>query len=518
MSGDLDLRHYDVAVVGTGPAALMAVEVFRRGGLSVVVLDSSVDPVGKKEELSVLKRRVDQSEAFRYRMGVHPPLKTVFGSTFAHDVPVGLHTRYLNGAGGNPSFAFAGHSNVWGANLMKYSHVDMQGWPETHRQLDQWYEFALKFLPKSSPCPSELVAVTADMEKIGGLTGDPRVTHLYGRNKRLSVEIEPSVLAIQEPGRPRGCTACNECLSGCPEDAIYSTRRQFANLEAEGLQIYRRVIVTRLKHFPSHVECSIIDAHEKSRRVITKRVVLAAGPMSSTALVLSASKSLAQAELRDSQAVTIPMLAIRSSRQVAGISLNQANLEVRDESSGKTLAHFQIYGRSGELDDAVEYEVVRRHLPRRFARTLQKHSLAVHGFLSSNLSSKINVRYREPRNSSFATFEYSATPPSDRKEVSPILATARRHLLTRGFLLLVGRAHWESAGRSYHLASSFPVGAAGNEQGADSYGRPVDLERIHIVDAASLPIGPPASPTLTVMAHASLLADRITNLIRAENA
>jgi len=251
--------------------------------------------------------------------------------------------------------------------------------------------------------------------------------------------------------------------------------------------------------------------------VLTKRVVLAAGPMSSTALVLSASQSLTHAELRDSQAVTIPMLAIQSSKQVTGFSLNQANLEVRNDSSGKTLAHFQIYGRSPELDDAVEFEVTRRHLPSRFAETLKRHSLAVHGFLSSHLSSKIRVEYQDSRISSATTFEYSATPASDRKEVSSILAAARWYLLTRGFLLLVGRAHWESVGRSYHLASSFPLGTTGNGRGADSYGRPVDLERIHVVDAATLPVGPPASPTLTVMAHASLLADRIADLINAEN-
>jgi len=57
-------------------------------------------------------------------------------------------------------------------------------------------------------------------------------------------------------------------------------------------------------------------------------------------------------------------------------------------------------------------------------------------------------------------------------------------------------------GRGFHTGGSFPMAA--NPQGfeADTLGRPVGLQRVHVVDSSVLPSIPATTITYTVMANA----------------
>jgi hypothetical protein len=510
----LDFRELDAVVVGTGPAACSAARVFKDASLRFVVIDSALEP---EEPIDLLRTNGPQKPITSYQLGADPPLKKLFGSDFAHRVPVGIGLNFGPDVGGNPSFAFAGHSNVWGANLMKFRAEDLQSWPVDVDQLGTWYDYVLQSTPMSSGDPQYFKKSSWSHNRLGQLQSDARVRRLLSKQSSATVKVEPSVLAVTPPHEHNGCTHCGRCLSGCPSDSIYSTRHYFSDLEAVDSAVVRGVTLVGLKELGSHVACEGVSQSGESVTILAARVVVAAGPMNTTALMLSAEPQLESAELLECQALTIPLLSMSGSNEKESFALNQANIEVLNGSTNKTEAHFQIYGGSPELNSAVEEFLHRLRIPRQFSKHVQRHALVLHGFMSQDLSARIRVKYLAKTVEGGPTFSFEKIGEPNRQRIQRVLRTMQRYLLQRGFFLPISLAHWELTGRSYHLASSFPTSPLRLPNTSSHLGCPGRLTRIHAVDGSSMPPGPPASPTLSVMAHSARITKLIASAIQTED-
>jgi len=516
----------DVVVVGTGPAGVAAIVQLLKFDTPPVVLDtgnqlpSSASEERAKQLLSLTEKdSIDLPKSTKvYIVGQAPPTKTQFGSdyVFRQNNAVQITT---NGVDLGVSFARGGLSNVWGGSCMTFPPVDIKSWPISHEEL---YE--------NIGDMSALLQLSGDMKfsvsnnYIPEFLSHRSINSVFGTLINRSLKFGnlhclavASCLAVDTQLAPSNiCRKCGSCLQGCPTSAIFSAATTLTSLISTGLDYRPNSTVIGLKESPDFVTITYIDDSGTPAELRSRRVVLACGPIVSTALVLTALAEGLSAELQECRAVTLPIISLRKIQSDGhGTTLADMFVEIYDTNTEKSQGHFQCYGPSRELTEATIASARRFHLPIFLAKWISKRALVAHGFLSPQVSTRISIRATSSQDK--IMINASTTNPVKTSSNQATIRALLKFVLRGRLLVILPLAHWEAVGRSYHLSSSFPM--ANNQDRwntSDLFGRPRGLSRIHVVDASVLPDVPPQSPTLTVMCNASRIAKRISQFVKTE--
>ena len=505
---EIDLGASTV-VVGSGPAALAVSHTLMKNKMPVVVLDAAQDskiPLGQLR-LSHRTQAATLSPQ-TYEFGQPPPKKTLFGDAFAHETPRNIEVQIGSELGANPSFAFGGFSNIWGANLMRLRGVDTTDWPSAIRDLEAWYVRALNLLPLSSSCIERVTLNSLPRFSISEVPSDKRLVEQLCQNSVRGVSAEPSLLAVRGVGQVGGCTGCGQCLSGCSEDAIFSTRDLFSSLVNQGLRLMRNFTVLGIEEIQDSCFLYALDPLGVLTRIRVSRVVLATGPLITTALVAGA-LGLKTKELLDNQAFTGPILTMRRS-DLAKYTLNQLNICVASKLSNHTEAHVQLYGTSRESALAIREWCNQRAIPEAISRLTSRHILVMHGFMTPKASGRVRVYGLNPRTNIIPKLKFECSTSSQLSEIKKTLTRLSHFFVRNKMYLPTSFTRVELVGQSYHLSASFPM--CENPKLGQAYldGRPVGLRNVFVADASVLPPMPPQSPTLTVMANAIRIAEQLS--------
>jgi hypothetical protein len=297
-------------------------------------------------------------------------------------------------------------------------------------------------------------------------------------------------------------------------DAIFSSEIPLLDMIASGLDYRANSTVIQLQESETGVTTTYVDQDGNCKQIQSRKVLVACGPIVSTALVLTALTDADCAYLDECQAMTLPVLSLkRIHRDGHGTTLADLFVEILDKASKKSLAHFQCYSPSDEIKIASVSSAKRFHLPSLLGNFISRRSLVAHGFIHPAASSKICINIERQENAlQIHTHMISPKQSADRRK---IIRSFSRFLIRGRLFPLLPLIHWESVGRSYHLSGSFPMTSrevSGNS--SDTLGRPNGLKNIHIVDAAVLPDVPPQSPTITVMCNSSRIAHTIAQSMR----
>jgi choline dehydrogenase-like flavoprotein len=522
----IDLSEFDVVIVGSGPAGIMAASELVDHGMTVAMVDSGIAP---PESVDIEKERVRDaidagldpdtgSYSAEYRMGDNPPLKTLFGSAFAQEVPAAVSIDSGPKSGFRPSFAAGGLSNVWGASVLPFRAYDISEWPIAYSEFEAAYETVLGRIPVSSVATGGESLFPQIRSRIG-ISIDPVLRRVlrpdrHGRRGLGGLHAVPGTLAIvTDKTDERYCRSCGLCLSGCAYDSIFSTAHLLPALSRSGLRYLSGITVIGMTESDAGVTLRCVDGKGQHVEVGCSRVFLGAGPVSSSALVLDAFRDRRPVELADCQAVTVPLLSIRPfDVETHRSTLTQVVVgHLADD--GRSLAHYQIYGTGHEVRTAVSHACRRFRLPEVLTSQVVPRGIPAHGFLRPEDSGVLRVLNQDPGTQDRLRISVEAVVNARTRVV---VSRRLRVLALRGLLVLWPLAHIEEVGRSYHVASSFPISATVGPRTSDLFGRPAGLKRVHLIDASSLPTVPPQSPTLTVMAHATRIAGEVTrNFIEA---
>ena len=526
----IDLPMTDEAgiiIVGAGPAGVAAAAGLADAGVASLIIHSGPDP---RPVLAGL-RAEGRSAIARAQA---PPGWSRFGAGDARRAPTvkrayGLAAPYALAAGlvvapdsdepvsATPASGRGGYSLVWGAAMLPLRPADLAGWPEPLRDLSEWYRRILDRVPLSAHADhleSEfpLFSVHTTPHRL-----DPDIRALMarlGEGLPKGVVMGASRLAVDsDSGSLRQCRECGWCMSGCAWDSVFHAD---SLLESPPLTELVRVIsdtlVLRVEEQSDHVVLHCRTTEGSMTAIRARRVLLGAGPVGSTALIC-ASLDLQAAELRDNQAITVP-IAIRHPRRASatpGVSLAQCFIEEFDETTSRSLAHWQVYPSGEEFRHILGVVAAQHHAPAAIGRFASAFVNPVHGFLPAERSGRVRVQPLEESGG----LRIGVSASRDASVHIAVDESLRRlsRILRRGGTRVIGRlARTEAVGASYHLASSFPHAVTPVERESDLVGRPMGLDRVHLIDAAVLPPMPPQSPTLTVMANAYRIGSHVATI------
>lgn len=492
-------------IVGSGPSGIAAACQMLAAGRRVLLLDAGIRPE---------KLINNTAEVNRYRLGKTTPTKLYFGSDFATRRHPRAFVDFASDIGGGYSNAVGGLSTIWGAALFPFRDEDIRDWSINRSDLANGYKSVLKYLPHSGAANWSIDFPTYGLHpspSVSDQTISRLIANLPGASiNGYKIEALDSLLAVDNVvGSADQCQQCGQCLSGCEPNSIFSSSKLLPRLLNQNLEYISGFFVEQVDETDDCVRIRGWLNNEPSE-LSCSRLFLGAGPIVSTALALGA-LHMDSAILDDCQAMTIPLISPTAfGPKISTMSLASAFIEMFDERSGQSEAHFQIYGRGPEFVEAVRASL---RIPRRLgplAGPVVRRSLVAHGFLKPADSRKLIIRRHQVNESRFVV-EQLGNPQTAL--VSRRLAqTLGRFLRPIGLRSAWKLLHLEQPGGSFHTSSSFPIGGRISPFTSDNVGRPVSLRRIHLIDASSLPTMPPQSPTLTVMAHASRIAKAATSM------
>lgn len=508
-----------VAIIGSGPTGVAAAKALVARGVAVVIYDGGEDVDSRtraeQELLANLIRSGGDPRPVNLPSygGTETPLKLFFGSNFAQrphpSFPIGkTHSTDMS-----PSFAVGGLSNVWGASSLKFRLEDLTHWPISYDVLDESYAEVLSWFSTTQFGPNQLLNRANDRgtewQIIDPIFRD-LIERLRGRpGHGQHYVVGPSNLAMTP--KLEDCHSCGRCLSGCPFDYIFSARTELSGWKSDSITRRSGEVVIGLNETEHGVLVTSQNREGTIRTDEHERVLVAAGPIQSSALALAALGVNEPAVLADCQAFTVPMLSPRASlRDGRQISLAHGIIELLDYQSRKSDVYFQMYPPGWEIRQAVASISSRLRIPEILLHLIQPRSLAAHGFLPSHQSHSLLLNVKVSPNGLIAKVDIgSRNNPVTTGLVKRASSRLRRLMAREGVVVLTPMVHVELPGRGYHIGCSFPMSRTGEHLTSDLFGRPSGLQRIHIVDASVLPDLPPQSPTLTAMANATRIAAAI---------
>lgn len=513
-------------VIGTGPAGVSAALPLVEAGRRVVLVDGG----HKVVDLDVAQpyeqfRRENVNQAFTFigpasyavrnakKAGLKlraPGLASCFAGFQEHYqiTDDGFHTI--------GSLSSGGLSNAWGAGVAALSDLETTDWPVNHDELRKSYDRVTRRIGVQGVQQDPMASVFGDMP---GLQPPPplhanakyilenaeRQTRALERDGFRLGRARNAVITRETAGR-RACDLKATCLYGCASRSIYSARFDLEWLLKQPNVTYRALRVTSIERAASGYQvCGRSDDGDEAAPIEAKNVVLAAGTIGSTALVLGLKKAYGK-KLR---LLTAPQAAyaILLPRRLGQLhpehdfALAQLSISVELDAIRCGPAFGNLFSASGMgLTGFVQRLPFGRVASLRLMSLLSPAMLLGNCYLPGETSDNdigllpdgglhLSGRTTEPQIRAFA-------------ELKRRLSRTMRKL---GAVLVPASFSIAGPGRDVHYAATLPMRRNPEAFETNEDGELAGHRGLHIVDGAALPSLPAKAPTLTIMAN----ADRI---------
>ena len=417
-----------------------------------------------------------------------PPGQTRrFGSDFAQEPLTNTIARAPDGFGLRASRAVGGLSSLWGAAVLPNRTADMADWPIQAEDLAPHYRAVAGFLPMAGDGAFDALFPALPLAGHSPLPLSPQAqAALDHAPDDPGLTIGPARIAVSTE-----CRACGLCLHGCPWGHIFSARLGLAALRDHPRFMHRTGPVHSLDERADHVMVRLHDG----TTLAAPRVFLGAGVLE-TARIALASGWAESLTLADSPHGFLPLLTRRAADPAAQRhTLAALMVEMDIAEISPFLIHSQIYGYNEFYapEMAGRYGRILPGLATPLFNRLSRHLMVAQTFLHSDHGPEIGLTAASDGRLN-VTIEKETRP-------APLMVRAQKELgraLRRaGLYALTPAAHTGTAGSSFHVGGTLPMGDK-----TDILGRPKGLTRTHVIDASSLPAIAATTITLTVMANA----------------
>ena len=537
MNGSPPRADFDCVVIGSGPAGVFCSLALLEQGRKVTLIDVGTGPDTEIQRLlKQIQNEGTRAEALRALelrgktekiddQGI--PMKLAYGSDYPYEAVDQFFSTQANDCDVKGSFAQGGFSSVWGAAMLPYRDEDIEHWPFPLNRLVPHYEAVLRQIPFAAGDDHLAQLFPLYERPQGPIDVGPQVQRFLDNTAshqetltRNGIFVGRSRVAVRvSDERTSGCWYCGQCMTGCPDQHIFSSKDLLPFLKRHpGFEYLRGSALIQIDERPERVELVLRDTktgHLTKTSCI--RLFLGAGPLISSSLVIGALKMWDRPFIcKDSQYFITPFVSFRGSPQVRTLpsfSLSQAFLEVVKPTNRQSV-HFQLYGYSNLIARAIRSHLKGvKSMVRPFLGAIWGRLIIAQGFMHSEDSPSIEMR---------------VTPGAGGQQVVKIAlrrVECDRALSTvDGTLKLLNSYKWKlggtfsrrateitQPGRSFHFGGTFPmmtgtaVDRASDETGfswSDLLGRPQGLFRVHLIDASCFSSIPAAPITLSIMANA----------------
>ncbi len=517
----------DVIVVGSGPSGVSAAWPMVEAGMQVMFLDG-----GRQRDRSLLPdgayhdlRRHDSEQWRKFlgpelealRPGPAPSPKLAVPASRAV-IDGFAEIQRIEGRGFTVvgSLARGGLSNIWGAGLALFDAGDLADWPLAVDDLAPSYRRVAGRIGVTGFGAGDLGPLNDDIPEQKPVVLAENARRLLARYRRrqpalhaLGMRIGRSPTAVlTEPLGERGeCTRCDMCLWGCRRRALYNAADEIDALERHANLRYRPgAVVEAVERCEGGWALSV--GGEGGGRLRTRRLVLAAGTLATTRLVL---------EMEQATGVAVPVLgspavnfalclperlgAAVSRREfsLAQLSLSVAGAQDRADDR----VYGSLFAASGMPGAAfVDRLPLTRPGAIRLSRYVQPSLLIGNCFFSGRYSAN---RARLERRAGVATLVIDGAHAEDFGErvvaLERILGRAFRRL---GALIAPFSFSVFEPGEDLRYSGTLPMRSTPGPLQTDRHGELFGAPGLFVADGSGFPSLPARPPVLTMMA----LADR----------
>ena len=523
--------HY--CVIGSGPAGVACTRALIERGIRVTILDVGksynretlasirrlqVTPLDEWKNSEIYKELYSRRELSETTI----PKKRVFGSDFPYEDDRQLNLNQLN-TKCLISHAKGGLSNVWGGAVLPFRSEDFQEWPISLSDLIPYYEIITKEMGISG--------VRDDLEVMYPLYTEPQgVFELSNQGKHILNVMQRSRKKLNAKGiyfgqsrigvnlkegkRSTQCCYQGVCLEGCPFFVIYNSMFSLDKLILKKECAYiSNIAVSDIEEISNNkVRVNGFSENDSTQKTfLFDKVFIACGPIASAKIVIHTLKKYDHVfNLKYHPYFLLPLVSLNSVNNVSREklhTLSQLFIEVVNKKISDFPLHLQLYGYNSFLEDKLDSFML-------MSRSRIKHSilnrlLLLQGYLHSSEVEGIQFKIKCHSNG-----QTSIDMKSKReRKVNKIMRSLALFLFFNrksfGFWPLYPFGMIGSAGDGNHIGSLFPMKKKPRENESDYLGRVAPLKRTHIVDSSILTSLPPSTLTLTVMANAYRIGDKV---------
>lgn len=478
-------------VIGSGPSAVAAAASLIDRGIRPTVIDGGRDaPLEALKRQEKARARVlgpDVSSA-RFNKS-NPGQKDWFGSNHPFSQPEASPLRYQDPLVVKASYGVGGLSRVWGGT---FAYPDeWEGWPRVCRPSSDDLALVRRLVPAAH---TQWPMGESSLEDgvVRGARSSGEAMRAFMKASTENWRVRPSTVAIDtRPESSSTCVYSAQCLTGCPNDAIWFAGTQIRTWKAQGL----------IEYMPGHTAVKLLEGEagvivhtlsEHGPHTITaERVFVAAGPLATGGLLI-ASGLVDRLTIRDTATAFLAALSLGSS----GFDSN---------------AHHLSQWWVTSLDDRFSAQVYapdRSHVARLAARApqvvasprlLEAVAARLHpviAYLDSRWSDDLYLS----RDGAHVRVE-GRTSRQSVAVFKSYLKLLRATFLKAGYIVPLQAVEFTAPGTGYHSGASMPHGATTDAQGRLSSG-----SRVHVVDSSVIPRLHVGSITPTVMVNAARIA------------
>lgn len=492
----------DVIIVGSGPAGVSVAWPLIEAGVKVLMIDASGDqappaaPTGTIGEF----RRAPERWKMRFGSGLAGlisggDLSPKLNTPLAHFVLKDFQTAQRLDTDGFHAFgslARGGLSSIWGGMTPQFEAADLADYPITLNDLRPSYRRVMSRIGMSGPGaevqgPPLTVAAQRLIDRFERKTSDQFV-----------LERATNAILMEDRGERQGCASCGLCLWGCARKSIYSAAYELPQLRSAPNFTYRSHARVKAVVEDGAGHSIVLESGE---RLSARRVIMAAGTVATTSLVVGR-LGLWDKEIK---LLTNPVAAaaflqpslVGSSLPERSFSLAQLRWEVSVD--GSEPVGGAIYG-----GDTLPITEVASRIPLSRPTALRVSRALAPALLLSTIylpGSASDNTMRVGRDRVEITGRISDRARQTFRQAYGKLARSMRTLgawpVPRSFTV-------SEAGADAHYAGTIPMGSAGSLS-CSAFGEVTGCDGLYVADGAALSSLPSKHCTLTIMAN----ADRI---------
>lgn len=530
------IPDFDIIVVGSGPAGVSAAFPLVEAGLRVLMVDGGKQPGVLPPEADFLAARTNDTEQWKWMVGEDFHALKNLGAV-SPKLRVPSHAYVFDGFERSNkiegkdfitvgSLATGGLSNTWGCGVARFSTAEIAAFPFPASELDHSYSKISRRIGISGKANDDLSGYFGlddySQPPIPMDVLHSRLSMQYSKHrKKLNAQGfklgRSRVAALSEDvaGR-RACERSGNCLWGCRRHSLYSSIDDLPELRKhKNFSEISGFVADGLTGSDGCWSLEGIGASDNERRAITARqVVLAAGTLATTRIVLAA--------LHYKQSVPVlscPIAAfllwlprLLGTPRLPGFGLGQLSfllaLHENITAFGSTFSTVGI-----PLTEFVRHVPMSRRLGIDLLRGLLSSCVVGNLFLPGHLTTS-EATLRKDGNL-IVSGNYGP-------EVMPLMEEARRKLRkaywSLGAVLLPGSFTVGRPGGDIHYAGTLPMRKSPNLGETSELGEVAGLDGVFVVDGACLPVLPGKSHTLTIMANADRIGRKLALIANSKRA
>ena len=460
------MQHFDYIVIGSGFSAFPAVQrlINKKKKFAVIDIGQKINKklsnFYEKRSWKYIEKNKKELTQKLDELQSNSSVKLSYGSNHSYYFSKKFNNELGSKFDQYYSKSLGGFSNNWGGVLYLYNSKELKNWPISKKNLYKDINEICKMFQLDKKSISELISFEKEILKKDQFYKD-------------------AVLAL------KNCKSRGMCMYGCPENNILNIKDLFKKLiNKKKINYFPNLKLEKISQKKGiELECTNIN-NMKSNTFSAKKVFLAAGPVSTSDIIIKSFDEIEELRIKDSTMFAFPIINLNKEKRKIGKQMCSKIFKYHKHNDNFLI---QIYN---------DIDFFLHKLPkflRVFFNDFLKLSIGI-GYLSSKDSPELVMKKESNKD-----VNYSSNKKSNLLKRVYFLSLFCIKNLSKGMITLPFFQFKFKDFSSYHLGSSLPMtkkSTKTNKAFTDNLGRLNNNKNIIILDSSNFSDIQPGSISL----------------------